>query len=249
MAKTATALLMSLVSCGTDPPTASSNSPVSPASQQIAASAVATSAPIATDTSGGSAPQPSATSRASNKLTFDGISVGDSLASVLARPNFREPCGDDSINAGQRRLISFMAKPCRDLAFPNKTTVILFVPRKDGPDKDAQPVEALVWLGGTYFEPRSQFPGKMGMAVAEFEAALGPGRALKPEIEDGNLGLHGRRTNEGVTLTARKHPGDVHSLTERGVAIGFVVGTMPDDPDDERWRMIAQLYRSFTRNL
>jgi len=60
-----------------------------------------------------------------------------------------------------------MAKPCRERAFPNKTTVIIFVPRKERPDKDAQPVEALVWLGGTYFEPRSQFAGKSGMPVAD----------------------------------------------------------------------------------
>jgi hypothetical protein len=185
---------------------------------------------------------------APGKVTLDGIAVGSSVASLFARAPFREPCSDDAINAGQRRLLSYMAKPCSDRSFPEKTTVIVFAPRKDGPDKDAAAIEAIVWLGGTYFESRSQFPAKVGMSVAALESALGPGRLLRANIEDGNFGRHGVRTNEGVTLTARKHGDDVHSLTEHDVAIGFVVGTMPDDPDDERWRMIAQLYNKFTRN-
>lgn len=239
-----TVLSLALLACSGDPqPAASSTAPAPARSASAAASAVA-AAPSATTIS---VPSVSVSAAAAPSPSFAGIKVGDSLGSVLARAPFQKPCGDASINTGKRRLISFVAKGCEGNNFPGETTVILFVPKTEGAEKDAAPVEALAFLGGKYFESRSAFPGKMGMTVAALEAALGPGRALSSTIEDGNLGLHGRRTNEGVTLTARRHAHDVYSLTEHDAAIGFVVGAMPDDPGDERWRMIAQLYNKLTK--
>jgi len=102
-------------------------------------------------------------------------------------------------------------------------------------------------MGGGYFEKRSGFPARTGKTVAEVERALGAATGPSLTVEDSNLGRHGRRTNEGVSLTVRAHPSSVYSLADAETVIGFVVGPMPEDPGNEQWRMIAQIYRRYTR--
>ena len=166
----------------------------------------------------------------------------------MARAPYDEPCDNDPIDNRARRMMLYGSKPCRDHVFPDKTSVIFLLAFADGDAKYAQPIQALVWMGGSYFDKRSSFPAKTGATPAEVERALGAAGPKPIVVEDGNLGLHGRRTNEGVTLTIRKHPANVYSITDGERVIGYAVGPMPDDPENEQWRMVAQIYRRYTRD-
>lgn len=199
-----------------------------------------------------SAPPPAATSGTptatpDGKHVFDGFSLGSDFGAVMARAPYDEPCDNDAIDNSARRMMLYGSKPCRDHVFPDKTSVIFLLAFADGETKYAQPIQALVWMGGAYFEKRSNFPARTGTTLAEAERALGAAGPKFIVVEDGNLGRHGRRTNEGVTLTIRKHPADVYSIADGDHVIGFAVGPMPDDPENEQWRMVAQIYRRYTR--
>jgi hypothetical protein len=179
------------------------------------------------------------------EYTFDGFELGTNFATVMARAPYDKPCDNDPVAKKSRRMMLYGSKPCRGNSFPEKTAVIFLLAFSEQ-DKYAQPIEALVWMGGSYYEKRSNFAAKTGSTVADVESKLGPS-AKELTVEDGNLGRHGRRTNEGVTLTIRQHPKQVRSISDGDTVIGFVVGPMPDDAQNEQWRMIAQIYRRYVR--
>lgn len=44
------------------------------------------------------------------------------------------------------------------------------------------------------------------------------------------------------SLIARQHPGHSYSLADGKMGVGFVLGAMPCDADNEQWRGLMQMY-------
>ncbi len=59
------------------------------------------------------------------EYTFDGFKLGDNYArEVMKRAPDDKPCDNDPIDINARRFMVYGAQPCRDLTFPNETTVV-----------------------------------------------------------------------------------------------------------------------------
>lgn len=174
--------------------------------------------------------------RLARRYTFDGFKLGAIYGTdVMARPPYSEPCDNDPIDRKARRFMVYGATPCRGRAFPEATTVVFFLRFADGPEEYNQPIEAFAWLGGGYFSSRSDFPARIGQRLAEVNEALG--------TPLGTFDL-GKR---GESLTVQQHPGDTYSILRDDVAVGFVAGSMPEDPENEQWRALLQMYERYTK--
>ncbi|MBL8740280.1 MAG: hypothetical protein JNK04_04270 [Myxococcales bacterium] len=197
-----------------------------PAVESIEIAAM-TASPVAQPSTSTSTPQDS------RRYRMDDIQLGDSYASVMGRGPYREPCDNDPIDNDARRFMVYAAKPCRERSFPEQTTVLFYLAFAKQ-DRYAQPIEAMAWLGGTYFDKRSDFPAAIGLTPVEAEAKLG--RAVAElELQRG-----------GQLLKVRQHPGDVYSVALADKIVGYVIGPMPVDAKSEQWRGLAQMYFRYT---
>ena len=170
---------------------------------------------------------------ASRVYQLDGTRLGDGYAEVMKRAPYQEPCDNDPIDEKRRRFMVYGAKPCRDRIFPEQTTVLFYLAFSNE-GRYAQPIEAIAWLGGAYFEKRSDFPLAIGITPEAAEAKLGKAIA--------ELDLRGG----GQGLKVRQHPGDVYSVALGHKIVGYVIGPMPADAANEQWRGLSQMYFRYT---
>jgi hypothetical protein len=175
--------------------------------------------------------------RDATSYTFDGFKLGDLYGStVMKRPPYDQPCDNDPIDNRSRRFMVYGALPCRDRTFPEGTTVAFYLRHEPaGGDEYDQPIIAFAWLGGGYFSTRSDFPVHTGQPAAAAADALG---APLSSFEV---------SRKRETITVQRHPGDVYSLIDSGTLVGFAIGPMPDDPENEQWRGLMQMYTRYTK--
>lgn len=168
--------------------------------------------------------------------TFDGFKLGTLYGSeVMSRPPYDQPCDNDPIDNKARRFMVYGARPCRERTFPENTTVLFYIKYTDTRDDYNQPIEAFGWLGGNYFASRSDFPVRTGQPSSAVNEALGaPLKTFSVE-------------RKKARVTVQQHPGDVWSVVEDGIAVGFVVGPMPQDPESEQWRGLMQMFERYTK--
>jgi hypothetical protein len=50
-----------------------------------------------------------------------------------------------------------------------------------------------------------------------------------------------------TTLRAERHPGDVYALLDGDRVVGGLLGAMPEDPANEQWDVILQMYERYTK--
>jgi hypothetical protein len=186
---------------------------------------------------------PVAPDAAQAAFTFDGFHLGDTFGSIATRAPYNDPCDIDPIEDGAFTGVVYGARPCRDRAFPEHTTVVLVLSRTEGLPDESQTILGLAWMGGGYFNERSDFPLDVGEPAARASEVLGP------VVRSFPLERH------GVTLLVQEHAGatpcgglcpTTFSLVAGDTLVGFVVGFMPDDPGAERWGMIMQMYERYT---
>jgi hypothetical protein len=168
--------------------------------------------------------------------SFDGFKLGSLYGSaVMTRPPYDRPCDNDAIDHKARRFMVYGALPCRDLTFLEETTAAFYIRYAEGPDQYNQPIAAFAWLGGGYFSTRSDFPVRTGQPASAAAEVLGaPEKSFDVERKD-------RR------VTVQRHPGTVYSIVDSGILVGFVAGPMPDDPENEQWRGLMQMYVRYTK--
>jgi hypothetical protein len=153
----------------------------------------------------------------------------------MKRPPYDTPCDDDPIDHKARRFMVYGALPCRDRAFPEKTTVMFYLHFAEGAAQFDQPIEAIAWLGGTWFSSRSSFPLRVGEPRGRAAEVLGPVEAT--------IAL----ARKGESLVAQRHAGPVYAVAEQERLVGFVLGAMPDDPENEQWRGLMQMWTRYTK--
>jgi len=159
---------------------------------------------------------------AASPRLFDGFSLGDPFARVLARAPYDQRCDDDPID-GQYRVMVYAARPCRGRTFPDGTSVVFIL------DRD-HTIRAFGWLGGSYYQGKVALPLEISDSVARATAVYG-----KPFASFDLRSLH-----------VDRFAGSVAVLSEGQTIVGFVFGAMPDDPAVERWSVFDQMYRRYT---
>ena len=88
---------------------------------------------------------------------FDGFKLADNYGEIMKRSPYNSPCDNDPIDNKSRRFMCYGALPCRDLTFPQKTTVIFYL-KYSAENKYNQPIEAFAFLYGSYFNDKTNFP-------------------------------------------------------------------------------------------
>ena len=172
----------------------------------------------------------------STGFTFDGFKLGDRYESkVTARAPYNAPCDNDPIDNRSRRFMVYGALPCRGRTFPEQTTVMFYLAMNpEGASKYEQPIVAFAWLGGGYFKSRSTFPLAPGEPKARAREVFGA--ALQ------TFDIAWKRW----TLAVSRHKNDIYSIENGDNLAGFVVGPMPDDPQNEQWRGLGQMWGRYT---
>lgn len=197
-----------------------------------AAASAPTSASAPGATSPPTAPARPALSAAS--IAVDGVKLGDRFGRLFHRPPYDRPCDDDPVDSPHtRRALVYGALPCRGNAFPDGTTAVFVVDWAE-PDDFDQPIRAIGWIGGHYFDSRTRLPLRVGAPAAGAEKVLGPVRDRLPLS---------RRTG----LIAWRFDGDIYALVDGSLLAGFVLGPMPADATTDDWRVYEQMYRKYTR--
>ncbi len=181
---------------------------------------------------------PGATSLASQKIkasriTLDGFKLGDTFSKVMRRTPYSAPCDNDAIDKRNRRFMVYGALPCRNRAFPKQTTVMFYIGYSKT-DKYNQPIQAIAYLHGSYFNDKTPFPLKPGDALSKTKTYF-------PKV---------KRTfqisRKGHALTVLEYPTFIYVLARADRIVGFVFGQMPADPQNEQWRGLMQMYDRYT---
>lgn len=205
----------------------------SPAASTPPPAEVTVTAPSAIEQKPSSAP--AAGPKDARSYTFDGFKLGSLYGStVMTRAPYNAPCDNDPIDQRSRRFMVYGALPCRDRTFPQGTTVMFYLAFSQE-NKYDQPIVAFAWLGGDYFESRSDFPVRTGVSADVANSKLG--------APLGSFALD----RKGQIVTVQRHRGDVHVVLDGGKVTGFVVGPMPQDPENEQWRGLMQMYVRYTK--
>jgi hypothetical protein len=168
-----------------------------------------------------------------SKLRFDGFKLGDNYGVVMQRVPYNAPCDNDPIDKRSRRFMVYGALPCRDRTFPEQTTVIFYLAYSDAA-KYEQPIQAFAYLHGRYFDKKTNFPLKPGDALSSAPRYLGSVERT----------MTIRR--KSWTLAAQRYRSQIHVLANGEKIVGFVFGPMPDDPQNEQWRGLMQMYQRYT---
>jgi hypothetical protein len=172
-----------------------------------------------------------------HEYRFDGLKLGDRYGTaVMKRDPYQRPCDDDPVDRKSRRAMVYGGRPCRGSAFPEGTSVVFLLPFAPDPREDAlnQPVLVFAFLGGSYFNRRSNFPLRPGDPASR-TALLGPVEAI--------ISFPGYET----TLRAERHPGDVYALLDGDRVVGGLLGAMPAESANEQWDVILQMYERYTK--
>lgn len=169
-----------------------------------------------------------------SKLRFDGFKLGDSYGPLMQRAPYNAACDNDPIDHETRRFMVYGALPCRQRSFPQQTTVMFYL-AFSRVARYNQPILAFAYLHGSYFDKRTNFP-------------LKPGDPLKKAWR--YFSKRARKTftiaRKRWTLTVHRFPGQIYLLTRGETIVGFVFGPMPDDPQNEQWRGLMQMYQRYT---
>ena len=168
------------------------------------------------------------------RYAFDGFALGDNYAEkAMSRAPYDGPCDNDPIDNRARRFMVYGGLPCRERVFPEKTTVMFYLKFSET-DEYAQPIEAFAWLYGGYFNGRTDFPLRPGDSLEAAKKKLG--------APSGTFAISRKKSR----LTVHVFAGDVYVLCIGRKIIGFVVGPMPPDPENEQWRGLMQMYDRYT---
>jgi len=172
--------------------------------------------------------------KGSIEYKWDGFKLGDNFAEkVMSRAPYDKPCDNDPIDNNTRRFMVYGAEPCRDMTFPEKTTMIFYLKFSEK-DRYAQPIEAFAYLGGSYFADKTNFFISIGDKLEDARARI---NAIVK-----NFQIKRKKYVLDVIQTA----GDVYVLHNGKVVIGLVIGPMPEDPENEQWRGLMQMYQRYT---
>ena len=134
-----------------------------------------------------------------------------------------------------------------------------------------QPIVTFVWMGGSYYNTRSDFPLHVGEDLRRADELFGEALARFPisgrhptkywEMSSPGFGAYNASkftddaeqifkatTNyfQPDALLASRHAGDIWLLSDAAIIVGFVVGPMSDDPNDQAWRIVVERYASHT---
>ena len=146
------------------------------------------------------------------------------------------PCDNDPIDNYARTFMIYGGKKCRYSKFPNNTTVMFYL-RYSEKNKYSQPIEAIGYLVGSYFNDKTNFPLRPGDDInLAFEYFGKEVNAFKIGRNEENLMVHVFNNK-------------IHVITVRKTIIGFVIGNMPSDPKNEQWRGLLQMYQRYTPHL
>ena len=217
------ALLLTAVACTPAPPPPSTPGPGSPA-------------PIAEPSSRPSTPPSPKVDLAS--ITVDGIRLGAPIREVLARAPYTTPCDVDPIDQRRATLYFWATGPCHDAApFPEQTSVVIVTPRapKGAPDQE-QPVELVVWAGGSFFDGKTNLPLKIGDDAAAARASLGPPTHEEPVTDLAQPGADEPMPNVVLLSWSAR----VHVLTRDGHVVAVAVGSL--EGGEERRQVVVSTY-------
>jgi hypothetical protein len=150
----------------------------------------------------------------------------------MVKPPYTAPCDNDPIDKNARRAMFYAPEKCRrSPAFPDNTLVTFYLKFDESENRYSQPVEAILWLGGNYFQGKTDFPYSAGINPVTI-TAFG-----KPEIIT--------RDYKNRIFKIYRFNGDINAIVLEGKVIGYIVGTMPDSQESEQWRMILKVYRAY----
>lgn len=117
----------------------------------------------------------------------------------------------------------------------------MFYLRYHDKNKYEQPIEAFAWLGGKYFDTRSNFPAKMGMTLEQVSKLFGKSLA--------SIIIERSNTKVGIRLIAYKFKRNIYAIADdvkKDIIVGYVVGLMPASAKNEQWQGLHQMYRRYT---
>ncbi|HEO64841.1 MAG TPA: hypothetical protein ENI73_03125 [Spirochaetes bacterium] len=169
----------------------------------------------------------------SRSFTFDKFRLGDNYGKIMNRKPYNEPCDNDPVDKNKRREMVYGALPCRERTFPKKTTVIFYLKYSEK-EKYTQPIEAFAYLYGSYFDDKTDFP-------------LKPNDSLEDAKKEFNQPIKSfMLKRKRSILTVHKFKGNIFVVSKEKKIIGFVIGPMPSDPQNEQWRGLMQMYDRYT---
>jgi len=167
--------------------------------------------------------------------TLDGLAIGKPAA-LLANGPFAKPCDNDPTDENTRIHFYAGGRPCRDVQFPENTSVVVFTDPYEKGNERAGTIAAMAWLGGGYFESRGNFPLKLSDSNERVTQVLGPIEAT--------VAIGGNRES----LSAHKHRAGAWTITDGPKLVGFAIGAMPAGyTRGGSWNVVQQLYFKYTR--
>ena len=178
--------------------------------------------------------------RTAADYTVDGFKLGDDFSKVAAKAPYSQACDNDPIDHRARRFMVYGGKPCRERTFPAQTSVMLYLAFQESKKYEA-PIEVIAWLGGHYFDNRSNFPVTVGTPLPEGDA-----RKLSAALEL-PAGLQIKISWKSETLQATRFGRDVWILDDGANVVGVVLGVMPEKPDNEQWSALMQTWGRYTK--
>lgn len=127
-------------------------------------------------------------SKKAEEFTFDGIKLGDNYQEkVLNRMPYMAPCDNDPVDKKTRRAMFYAPRECRKTpAFPDNTLVSFCLKFDDSENLYSQPIEEILWLGGKYFEGKTDFPYTIDINP-EAITAFGKCKNNKQRIQEESL--------------------------------------------------------------
>ncbi len=172
-------------------------------------------------------------------ITFDGVKLGQSMLSFYRHRLYAAPCDDDALPKHKLRVVVYAATPCRDRVFTENTSFVVFTDLDEKNPKD-QAIRTVAWLGGSYFDSRSNFPLRLGTAMRTKRRRKQLAASLGQTVER-TMTLQRQTVVTVTTLT-----GAIHLLDDGKRLIGVVLGPMPSSTDNELWSGIMQMWEKYT---
>ncbi len=156
--------------------------------------------------------------------TFDTFSLGDPVGGFVDR--YGAACDDDPIDKERSTLYFWSGfDGCKEQKpFPEETTVVAVTPfSKAWRD---QPVDLLVWFGGTYYNNRSSLKIKIGDKAADVDKQL---ELVHKDAVENVAGPEGKI--DGLRQATYAH--DIHVLYRDERVVGIGVGKLKGGEERE----------------
>lgn len=172
--------------------------------------------------------------RAGREYPVDGAQVGQPFAEVRAREAYGEPCS--VAPAGPRRVALYGAKGCKR-AFSADTSAVFLLEGEGA----KQTVGAIAWLGGSWFDNRSNFPVNLRTPLPDEDPRTLAGAIELPATATLKLG----EGADGLRVT--RFGEDIYIIDDGGRVVGIVVGVMPGDGKSPQWAALLGAWLRHTR--